>query len=200
MTSTRGLVSRLGLLTLGALTSLGCGGGDGATPMTDAGFRVVDSGEAPDSPDAFVAPDAGDGICGESLSPTGWAPLPASCLPRCTHETQTAINACAGRADVEDCIGVAISADMTPSTHVRVGSYVLEVSCGGTPGTAYSCLEWQLYSCESESCPAEYNAYATCAGGGAPCTTEQDALVACARASAEFATCARTRAPACNAS
>jgi hypothetical protein len=174
--------------------AIACGGG-GTPPMDDAGpIIVVDSGET--LPDAFVPPDASDEPCGE-VPPTGWSPLPASCLPRCSRETYTAVHACAGMADAQSCALAAFHADTTPPTHVRYGAaYVFDVSCAGST-TAYSCIEWQYYSCDIDNCPAEYNTWATCAGGGAPCTTERSALDTCENNTAAWHTCAQMRSDAC---
>jgi hypothetical protein len=187
----RSRVFRAVPLTLVSL-AIACGGG--APPTTDAGpITVVDSGEI--LPDAFVAPDAGDGVCGE-LPPTMWTRLPASCLPRCTAATATAVGACSSATDQNACVEAAIHADTTPLAHVRYGAYVLDVSCGGS-NTAYSCFEWQIYSCDAEHCNAEFNTWSTCQRTGAACTTEQSALDTCRMGSADWHSCLQTRAPDC---
>lgn len=161
--------------------------------MTDAGpIVLVDSGEEPDSPDAYVAPDAGDGTCGESISPTGWAELPESCLPRCSHETALALDACT----TEACVTAALNADTTPSVLVRTASGVLEVNCAGSR-TVYPCIGWQVYACQYEICPDEYGAWIDCLNRGGTCTTEASTLDSCAHGSPEWPGCFQPRASAC---
>jgi hypothetical protein len=185
---------RLSALALGSLGAIACGGGPVVTPIADAGpIHIVDSGELPDSPDAYVAPDAGDGVCGDSLSPTGWAPMPDTCMPRCTHETAVAVAACPDQA----CENAATHADTTPSVQVRTqGGYLREVNCGGS-STVYSCIEWQAYSCMFEQCPDGYTAWVNCLGGGGACTEERTAAVSCAQANPGWMACYQPRVSAC---
>ncbi len=183
-------------LALGSLALFACGGG-AVPPSPDAGpIAFVDSGEAPDSPDAYVAPDAGDGTCGMVVSSAGWPQLPDTCGPRCSSATQQAAAACPTGASQANCIYAALEADTTPAATVNWGGRLFQVDCGGS-STVYGCFEWQSYSIWVELCPTEWNTYTDCASDGSACDPQYNAVDACARANPMWATLIQERGAVC---
>ena len=164
----------------------------GPAPVTeDAGGIVVD---IPDggTPDTDASIDGGDVTCGMSITINGWGQLPDPCLPRCSAATRDAVAACGD----ESCRWAAWAADETPAVLVQTYAGPLGVSCAGD-GTAYPCFAWQTYSCQADTCPAEYEAWANCRAEGSICTELETALTTCNQASAEFAPCVTTRLAQC---
>lgn len=185
-------LSRLVILVAAALLSIGC---DTRAPMPagDAGIQPVDGG---DVADAFVAPDAGDGVCGEVIT-AGFGPLPASCLPRCSADTEDTVEACADAEFPAPCVMRTSRADTTPTVMVRTSDGLAEVSCGTNTPTVYSCIVWQFLSCEFDLCPDEWNAWVTCVADGRDCTAELDTVEICATGHPGFRECFTTRGHAC---
>lgn len=158
-------------------------------------------------PDAAVAHDAGNdaGIGGGSDAATDggiycgstvpdlmyWGRLPESCLPRCTHETLEALTHCT----TIECQTMTLDMDPTPPVIVQTRNGDKDVSCGGmTDGTHFSCVSWQMISCDAELCRDEYYAVWTCT---ADCDDEADALLTCRSTNTDWMTCTGQRQAEC---
>jgi hypothetical protein len=173
------------------LVCAACGGGSDTDAGFDAGIVVPDLGPAdagaPDEGPADLGIDLGIGICGDTTASTRlWAPLPDTCLPRCSAETRALVDACTTDA----CRNAARAADTTPSTHVRASNGVWTIACASAAGPIIGCDAWQTFTCQGDACPTEFQAWTDCINAGAGgCGTLRAALDACTGSSAAYATC-----------
>ena len=144
--------------------------------------------------DAATPPDASM-VCG-TLSENRLVPLPASCLPRCTAATFAAYRACT----VSSCIPTALSADPTPPVLFATPGRVFVLGCGPRPGVEWTCVQWQTFAIAAALCPGNYDRWVNCAGTGAACEAEINAMMACAEADPSFETMFRDLVSMCFAS
>jgi hypothetical protein len=165
---------------------------DAGSEEDDARIVVPDAGTT----DAFVPPDAGDGLCGDTRSSTtSWAPLPNACLPRCSRETREAFFAC----DDVPCRRAALEADTTPTVWVRAINGEYELGCAErvlATGYIAGCAPWQTYACQAEHCPEQFDAWTDCVNSGGVCNTLQTVLATCMTLPAAR-DCVRDRVDAC---
>jgi hypothetical protein len=182
--------SNRGVPALHLVLLVACGSAGPSDGGTDAAIVIPDA----QTVDAFVEPDGGDGICGNTFDTKfAWGPVPTSCLPRCTAATRVAAEACTTTA----CLQAALAADPTPTVHVMTRTGTFELGCAGV-GEVSACLAWQFYSCQAEWCPPEFDAWTSCVNsGGGDCSTQRAALLACGNASADFGACIPVRYGAC---
>jgi hypothetical protein len=190
----RSFAGSLWLLSLAACGDDSAGAGrDGGAPRSDAG-ALADAGSDSGADAGAEGPDAGDdGICGDtssSLAP--WPALPETCLPRCSAATHDAVRAC----PTARCATDARAADDTPIAIARTPRGDFEVGCALVLNPV-ACEVWQLYSCQGDFCPTEFETWTACVNGGDDCTRQRAALEDCGAASAEFQACFDERLDAC---
>jgi hypothetical protein len=148
---------------------------DAATPGDDAAIVLLDSGPRRD---AFTPP-ASCGTWG-GLTTVSVAPVPVSCLPRCSASTLDAVNACPV-GDDGTCLFGALDADTTPtvlmSFDTATGTDTLDLDCG-------LCFDVMRFHCFAEVCPAETPVFFVCdvATDADGCVGEQNALADCLNA------------------
>lgn len=177
------------------LLTLGCDDGRGGG-RDAGGIVLMDSGPGGGT-DAGpgMGTDAGPGMMGgcSVAGATGFPPLPASCLPRCSAATAMAVNACGANAM---CQQTAMEGDTTAPVNVDVGMGMSEsIDCFG-------CFNWMINSCLFDSCPDELGACVMCADlcddSMAGCETEEGAFDACIMGNmAAIQSCVNTRATGC---
>jgi len=182
-----------------ALAAIGCGddpiviipddtgGGGNDAGMGDTGGGVTDTGvDAPAS-----------GPCG-TVNAAELEPLPASCLPRCSAATFSAVAGCSG-ATAAMCQQNAVAADTTPGALVNAG--------GAAPQefTCDECFGYQIQSCLIDTCSDEMMAFLACAAtdpatANSRCATEIMAINTCQMVMANqmaIQACQQTRVLAC---
>lgn len=146
---------------------------DAAPTTNDAFVPGVDAFVARD---AAVSRDTGAAICGDypGIGAYDVPPLPATCMPRCTNATLSAIAACPA-GDGGACTVNALRADTMPSALMTFsGSFPTEIDCA-------TCYEAQRFYCFSLVCPDETAPYLRCDPETDldDCDGEWDTLSAC---------------------
>jgi len=165
--------------TIAAMTLLlAAGCDDGRGGGTDAGgITLMDAGPGMMGTDAgpgmMMGTDAGPGMMGGcSITGSGFPPLPATCLPRCSASTADAVNMC---GDAE-CQNMALDADGTPPVNANVGGMSTTIDCAG-------CFNWQINSCIFDACPMQFGECVMCGSmgcvGDAMCSAEEMTLNSC---------------------
>lgn len=161
------------LVALGMVA--GCG--SNARPATDGGVTTPDTGTTPGNDggsqvDAFMM----SGPCGSWTA--NFQPVPAGCLPRCSHATGVAFAACTDQA----CADAALAADTTPAATITAGTQTVMITCAGGQGVA-GCVNAQFLAATDTSCHTELMAFATCyqthGGDATMCAPEQTAVDDC---------------------
>lgn len=147
------------ILACGALV-MACGGNNnrndaGSGGNDSGGIVLMDSGPTTMRDTGPARRDTGPmaTMCGPwaGLTATSIEAVPASCLPRCSAATLTAINACPSTDD-GTCLFGALEADTTASISMTfetaMGTDMLDLNCGG-------CFDLQRFHCFSQVCPDE---------------------------------------------
>ncbi len=151
------------ILACGALV-MACGGNNnrndaGAAGNDAGGIVLMDSGPTTMRDSGPPRRDTGAMAtsCGPwgGLTATSVEAVPASCLPRCSSATLTAVNACMDGT----CLNSALMADTTPSISMSfegaMGTTTLDLDCG-------TCFDLQRFHCFSQVCPAEATPVLVC--------------------------------------
>ncbi|MBX3269982.1 MAG: hypothetical protein KF729_06955 [Sandaracinaceae bacterium] len=179
-------------LALGGLTGCDSRSGSGS----DAGGIVLMDSGGGGGTDAgsMMGTDSGPPATGCSVAgATGFPPLPAACLPRCSSATASALMACGMDAT---CQSNALRADTTAPTNVDFGGGMSEsINCFG-------CFNWMINACIFDSCPSQFGACIECSDfcddATAGCEAEETALNTCIDANiSALQTCANSRASMC---
>ena len=184
----------LGLSLIALSLALAACGSDSRDPgitLMDGSTSDAASDAATDGGLMDAVVDTGPTVIDCTPSSTNFALSGVDCFPRCSMATGSTAAACADGA----CLSAALAADTTPA---------ITVDFGGTPETVNCemCYNVQSTSCIVDSCPTEFQTWATCASGSAnpdvDCATEYQVVNDCITANqAIFQPCAQGRVGSC---